>query len=151
MQGHFKIKVIECSTKKILQLVEKENTICKGMYLKIANLLGGDTYGYLRYVQFGLGNLTATVIDEQLQSPLSFYVNAGNISNVNEVPTMAYDEVSFTATLGSTQANGYTIREAGVLSSDLYLLARATFGGLLKTKDKEFHVEWSFKMQPTNE
>lgn len=109
----------------------------------------------IRFGTEGHDESTPTVGEDVLASSeqLGVKLRAGDYGEADEdtdyvLATASYPntgQVAFTASLGSTVANGLDISEVGLFTSG-YMLARKNFGQILKASDFSLEITWTLIM-----
>lgn len=135
--GNFKLSQRHCITGVSEVLVEKHNLVLDGLYEKLISLIGsGTATAYVNRMQFGTGSLTPAVDQTFLQHAIN------PIKTVTPTIDPGNHKVTFTASLLSTEANGFPITEAGLLAGDDTLVCRVTFTARSKTAAYNFDFSW---------
>jgi len=95
--------------------------------------------GGVEKMQFGTGSVAESESDEFLSSPITPVktIESGNISYPSSVTVL------FTTFLLADEANGFPIREAGLLTRDNALAARRTFSVIDKDSDHIVEFAWT--------
>ena len=120
------------------ELVEVANLVVDNAKNIMAHLLGSAAvadWGIAKMV-FGTGTTTPTETDVALEIPIT----------PEKDVTVDYPDttsVRFTATLESTEANGFPVAEAGLYSGSEGMFSRVVFGPLNKTSDFRFVFRWT--------
>lgn len=125
----------------VVETVIRENLILDAMYPQIIQLLGSGGVNYINRMQFGTGSEYSDPSQIILQMPIT------PIKTVVASSIPALYQVSFSAYLESTEANGFSISEAGLLTAGGVLVARTTFAGQAKNSDYQFSFAWTVSLK----
>jgi len=98
---------------------------------------------YVSYMKLGTGTDAETVNDTGLDTAIS------DVSAQQSITTTSLDpsdpDITFTASWGSSDANGNDITEVGLYSDQGDFLARKTFSSFNKTSAFTFQIEWTLR------
>ena len=142
MRGELVITSRHLKTGRCKEILRTPNMVLDLMYEQLINLIsGGDVLAYVNEMQYGTGTLAPAVDQTFLQKPIT---PTKSVSAVVDAPNFT---VTFTATLGATEANGFPIAEAGLLTAGDVLVARATFASQSKTSDYAFDFTWTITLK----
>lgn len=131
--GIFTIRVLDRSGNVIEEATEK-NLIVNAGYNNLARLLGGDvTNRSVNRIGFGEDATAPTEADTALTVPVYKTVTASY---------PATGEVSFAWVLDYSEANGKTIREFGLVSTNNNLFSRKVRSAIDKTSDIRLEGAW---------
>lgn len=125
-KGVFKLLIIEAATGKILEDYEDNNLVVTLGKANTAQLLAGTTSGKkISKIAVGIGTAAPDVADTSLTTPF--------IKNVDGYSFPAANEVLFTWTIGTAEANGLNITEFGLLNDNGDLFARKIRSVIVKS------------------
>lgn len=142
MRGKLTIFSIHKDTGEQKILVEKDNLILNTIYAKLVKLFGGDAASAIDRMQYGTGTDAPQVTDVFLQTPITPIKSVASVIDPSDDFT-----VVFTAYLLATEANGFPISEAGLLTHDGDLVTRITFTATTKTSDYNFGFRWTITVK----
>lgn len=98
---------------------------------------------YISYMKLGTGSDAETVndtdLDQEITPDTTKYIST-NVSLSTTDP-----DVTFTASWGSSDANGSSISEVALYSDQGDFIARKTFSSFSKTSAFTFDVEWTLR------
>lgn len=142
MKGSVVIQVIECSTGKVVQRVEKENLIVDLGKTIASRLLGHDAAyinEYISAIGFGTSNTAAAAGQTTLQTQV-----------LTKAVTASYPtatSVMFSATMLDTEGGTNTFREIGLLSNaTAKLFSRLVIGDIVKSTLYKIQVDWTITL-----
>jgi len=142
MKGELLITSRHLKTGRRKEIMRTNNLVLDQMYEQLIQLIsGGDADAYVNEMQYGTGTLAAAADQTFLQKPIT---PTKAVSVSVDAPNYT---VTFTATLGSSEANGFPIAEAGLLTAGDKLVARATFASQSKTSDYAFDFTWTVTLK----
>ena len=128
----------------ILKRREKlgKNVVVNNAITQMSMLLGGTDMSdrYINRMQFGTGSTSpAAETDTALESAIS------PIKTITSTTYPTVSSVKFQAFLLEDEANGFPIKEAGLLFANTspLLAARKTFAALTKSSDFVFEWNWT--------
>jgi hypothetical protein len=125
-KGVFRLQVIEAATGKVLEDYEDNNLVVTLGKTNTAQLLAGASTGKkISKIAVGTGTATPDVADTSLTTPF--------IKNVDGYSFPSANEVLFTWTIGTTEANGLNITEFGLLNDNGDLFARKIRSVIVKS------------------
>lgn len=125
-KGVFKLQVIEAATGNVLEDYEDNNLVVTLGKANTAQLLAGTTAGKkISKIAVGAGTAAPDVADTSLTTPF--------IKNVDGYSFPAANEVLFTWTIGTAEANGLNITEFGLLNDNGDLFARKIRSVIVKS------------------
>lgn len=141
MRGSLEVAVWKMGPRKLVHKIIRPNLILNQCYVHLQKILAGDDAAnqYANRMQFGTGLAAPTVTDTLLQVP---------IAPTKAITTIAYPSASsvrFDAYLLVGEGNGFPISEAGLMSPNGELIARAVFTPQLKTADYQFEFRWTIQ------
>ncbi len=142
MQGRLGIEVIAVRSKKVERRIETKNLVVNQGYAEINAALAGVLAAthYVSHMSFGTSSGAPTLVDENLGMP---------ITPSKAIATYTYPDVGtpysvvFEAYLLAAEANGFALAEAGLITSENVMIARALFPTLSKDSDHIFHFTWT--------
>lgn len=140
MQGFVEICRIDAKGRRKL-MHAGPNTILDAMYPQILQLLGAGGNKYITKMQFGTGIEPADPSQTVMQLPI---IPAKATSAVVSPSTFS---VEFSAFLEASEANGFTLAEAGLLTYDNILVARTTFVAQPKTSSYQWGIKWTITLK----
>jgi hypothetical protein len=137
--GMFHMDVIDAATGKIIDSYTAHNLVVNLGKLNVCKLLGGDAAGHsLTKISVGTNGtapaLTNTAITGAFTKDIDSVAYSGN------------DIVRFVYTIATTEANGITIQEAGLLNSAGVLFARKQRTPIVKTSAIALQGTWEIKI-----
>jgi len=131
--------IFELTVYKNGQPVEKykdENMIMNIAKEALAKLIGGDGSGKtITKIGFGTNGSGPTPADTTLTNAY--------IKNITSKTYPQVNQVKFTWSLATSEANGKSIREFGLICSDNTLFARKTRGVIEKSNDISLEGSWT--------
>lgn len=134
LKGELFIKIYKKD--KLIDIWKDENLIVNGAKTILAALVSGDGAGtVISKIGFGISNTPANPDDTALTS-----------SYVRNLTGFTYPEagkVSFNFELSTNEANGITIKEFGLITSDNILFSRKVRGGIEKNDDISLEGTWT--------
>lgn len=120
LRGIFRMQCIEHGTGKVLFEMEDNNLVVNTGRTNLVKLMGGDIAGeVVDTIGVGTSNTAATVSDTALTGAFTKALNTGGTSNIYTTNT-----VTFGYQIDTTEANGMTIWEFGLLNTSGVLIAR---------------------------
>lgn len=133
--GIFNLQVLDVKTNKVIDNYTEKNLVVTLGHTNIARLLGGHTDG-LAISKIALGtNGTDPVLTDST-------ITAAFIKNISGVAYPEANSVRFSWEVDSTEANGMTIREFGLLTSANTLCARKVRTDIVKTSAVRLIGTW---------
>lgn len=136
-KGIFQMHVIDRAG-KIIETFQEENMVVLIGKTNLTKLLGGDAAGKaVTQISVGTNGTAATLADAAITSAF--------LKNIDSVSYPDTTSVQFHFTIGYTEANGMTIREAGLILADNTLFARKTRADFAKTSANELQGVWTIK------
>jgi len=141
MNGTLVVEALHVCDRALAWKAKSDNLFVTQGYDQLARLLGNDlpTTRVITQMQFGTGVTVPNAVDTTLQQPITPTKVIAPITYVS-----AY-EVTLEAFLLADEANGFTLFEAGLLTSANVLVARVTHSGVTKTSDFIFHFTWHLR------
>jgi hypothetical protein len=131
--------IFELTVYKNGQPVEEykdENMIMNIAKEALAKLIGGDGSGKtITKIGFGINGSGPTPADTALTNAY--------IKNITSKTYPQVNQVKFTWSLATSEANGKSIREFGLICSDNTLFARKTRGAIEKSNDISLEGSWT--------
>lgn len=120
LRGVFRMQCIEKGTGRVLHEFEDNNLVVTTGKTNMVKLLGGDAAGeVVDTIGVGTSNTAAAVGDTALTGAFTKALNTGGTSNV-----YGANSVRFGYEIETTEANGMTIWEFGLLNTSGILIAR---------------------------
>lgn len=120
LRGIFRMQCVEKGTGKVLFEMEDNNLVVTTGKTNMVKLLGGDAAGELvDTIGVGTSNTAAAVGDTALTGSFTKALNTGGTSNV-----YGANSVTFGYEIETSEANGMTIWEFGLLNTSGILIAR---------------------------
>lgn len=140
--GPATLTIRNVKTGKVEEVDLGNNLYVNSGYYKLLYLLSDDSSGSpASQMVFGTNSTTPSATDNR--STISDAWEAKDITSTS-VDTSSLS-VTFTASLLSTEGNGFPIAEAGLLASDGTLLARRTFSVQNKSNDFVYTINWTLQ------
>lgn len=141
MRGSLEVLKWQMRPRKLIHKIVRPNLILNKCYAHLQQILAGDDAAnqYASHMQFGTGLAAPTVADTVLQVP---------IAPTKVISTIVYPSatsVRFDAYLLVAEGNGFPISEAGLMSPNGELIARAVFTPQNKTADYSFEFRWTLQ------
>lgn len=135
MKGVFRLTAIEAATGRIIEQYEDRNLVVNGGRTAVTRLLGGDvTNRSVTKIAFGTNGTAPAATDTAITG--AFTKALGAVS----YPTIS--SVRWDWTLETSEANGTTIQEFGLLTAGDVLFARKTRQAIVKTVDIRLVGTW---------
>jgi len=120
----------------LIEHYREENMIMNNAKDALAKLIAGDGTGKtITKIGFGTNGNGPTPDDTSLTNPF-----------IKQLSSRSYPQtgqVTFNFTLATTEANGMSIREFGLICSDNTLFARKTRGAIEKSNDISLEGAWT--------
>jgi hypothetical protein len=133
--GMFHVEVIDVSTDQVLETYEEKNLVVTLGKTNITKLLGGDAAGKkISKIAIGTGSVQPAVTDTTLTDIFSKLISGVSYPDSNSV--------LFSWSLETTEGNGLTIREFGLLNDDGVLCARKVRTDIVKTSAVRLVGTW---------
>lgn len=134
-KGFFRIKVIEATTGKVLEDYGDNNLVVTLGKANTAQLLAGAATGKkISKIAVGVGAALPDVSDTALTTPF--------IKNVDGYSFPATNEVLFSWTIETTEANGLSITEFGLMNDSGVLFARKVRSAIIKSSSIKLVGTW---------
>lgn len=141
MKGRVKIFRTHIATGE-KEVIAVNNLVVNQMYNVLLNLFKADPAYHVETMRFGTGIDSTQISWTTLQLPITPSKQvAAAIS-----PSDDY-AVIFTASLGSTEGNGFAISEAGLFTAGGLMVARTVFNARTKTRSYNFGFEWTIDVK----
>lgn len=120
---------------KVLRKVEQNNLVVTLGRTNLTKLLAGDAAGKaVTQISVGTSNTAAALTDTNITNEVS--------KAITGITYPANNVVHFETTLLNADANGLTLREAGLKLSDNTLFARIVYADFVKTSANKLKLEW---------
>jgi len=147
-RGYLTVCATDVQSKKVWTCFEHKNTVLTIGKNAICKSLAGefsDTFDlYVYYMNFGIGGQepdgTPKAVSPSLTELFGTVVAQKPVAAT--IPYASPHTVTFTSVLGSADANGNVINEAGLVLKDDSYFSLLTFGGLTKTSRIELSFSW---------
>ncbi len=137
-EGTFTWKVIEEATGKVVETFSEKNMVVLIGKTNLTKLIGGDAAGKaVTQVSVGTNGTDPALSDNAITSAFT--------KNIDSVSYPDASSVEFNFTILGTEANGMTIREAGLILADNTLFARKTRADFAKTSANKLVGTWIIK------
>lgn len=137
--GMFHVEVIEVDTQKVIESFEEKNLVVTLGKTNLVKLLGGDAAGKkISKIGVGTSSTPPTITDNALTG--SF------IKAISGVTYPDANSVMFSWSLETTEGNGMTIREFGLLNDDNTLCARKVRTDIVKTSAVRLVGTWKISI-----
>jgi hypothetical protein len=134
LKGIFEIKVYKKGS--LIDTYREDNMIMNIAKEALAKLIGGDGSGKtITKIGFGTNGSGPTPEDTTLTNAY--------IKNITSKTYPQVNQVRFTWSLATSEANGKSIREFGLICSDNTLFARKTRGVIEKSDDISLEGSWT--------
>lgn len=134
VRGCFDLRVFKGG--QLIEQYRDDNMIMDMARTALAALIGGDGAGKIvTRIGFGVNGAGPSPDDTTLTAAYTVALSG------HTYPVAG--QIKFTWTLAASQANGKTIKEFGLLSSDNSLFARKTRGGIDKADDISLEGSWT--------
>lgn len=128
-------------------LKEKKNTVLTIGKSILARTLANDLTSlvYVSHMVFGQGGESGNIprVVDPGRSSLFNSITGTQVAVASGWSSDYPTRVTFSASLGSSIANGYVINEAALQLSNGDLFSMITFGGLTKTSSLSFTLNWT--------
>lgn len=135
--GTFDMRVIDRAGNEVERFVENNMVVLIGK-TNLTKLLGGDAAGKaVTQVAVGTNGVSPALSDTNITSAF--------LKAIDSVSYPDTSSVQFHFTIGYTEANGMTIREAGLILADNTLFARKTRADFAKTSANQLTGVWTIK------
>lgn len=133
--GMFHVEVIDALTNERIETYEEKNLVVTLGKTNITKLLGGDAAGKkISKIAIGTNNTAPDVTDTTLTDIVSKAIDSVSYPDANSV--------LFSWSLETTEGNGLTIREFGLLNDDGILCARKVRTDIVKTSAVRLVGTW---------
>ena len=134
LKGIFEIKIYQKG--RLIEEYRDENMIMNVAKEALAKLIGGDGSGKtITKIGFGTNGNGPSPDDTSLTNAY--------IKNITSKSYPQINQVRFNFTLATSEANGKSIREFGLICSDNTLFARKTRGVIEKSDDISLEGSWT--------
>lgn len=140
LTGHFAMKCIEHGTGKVLYEYEDKNLVVTLGKTNLVKLMGGDPAGeVIDTIGVGTSNTAAAPGDTALTGAFTKALNTAGTVNIYTANT-----VKFGYQIDTTEANGTTIWEFGLLNTSGVLIARKVLSAsIAKTSSFAIAGTWT--------
>ena len=136
-EGTFQMNVIDNSGRIIETFIEKNMVVLNGKK-NLTKLLGGSAAGKkVTQISVGTNGTAASLADTNITSAFT--------KNIDSVSYPDDSSVQFAFTIDNSEANGMTIREAGLILEDNTLFARKVRADFAKTSANKLQGLWTIK------
>lgn len=136
--GMFHVDVID-SAGNVIEVYEEKNLVVTLGKTNVTKLLGGDAAGKkISKIAIGTSNTAPAITDTTLTGMFS--------KNITSVSYPDSNSVLFSWTLETTEGNGITIREFGLLNDDGVLCARKVRTDIVKTSAVKLVGSWKISI-----
>lgn len=141
LRGVFKMRCIEHGTGKVLHEFEDNNLVVNTGRTNLVKLMGGDPAGVVvDTIAVGTSNTPASVSDTSLTGAFTKALNTG----VGQANSYTTNTVTFEYQIDTTEANGMTIWEFGLMTGTGILIARKVLSAsIAKTSSFAITGTWT--------
>lgn len=137
--GMFHVEVIDVKSEKVVETYEEKNLIVTLGKTNITKLLGGDTAGKkISKIAIGTDGTAPAITDTGLTGMFSKLISGVSYPDANSV--------LFSWSLETSEGNGMTIREFGLLNENNVLCARKVRTDIVKTADVRLVGTWKISI-----
>ncbi|MBL7718970.1 MAG: hypothetical protein JNL72_09050 [Flavipsychrobacter sp.] len=134
-KGFFRVQIIETATGNILEDYEDNNLVVTLGKANTAQLLAGAATGKkINKIAVGIGTTPPDVADTALTTPFIKNIDGYSFPNTNEV--------LFSWTIETTEANGLSITEFGLMNDSGVLFARKIRSAIIKSSSIKLVGTW---------
>lgn len=134
-KGLFSVQIIEADSGNILEDYEDNNLVVTLGKANTAQLLAGAATGKkINKIAVGIGTTPPDVADMALTTPFIKNVDGYSFPNTNEV--------LFSWTIETTEANGLSITEFGLMNDSGVLFARKIRSAIIKSSSIKLVGTW---------
>ena len=135
--GTFEMLAIDLDGKVVERFIEQNMVVLNGK-TNLTKLIGGDAAGKaVTQIAVGTNGTDPSLSDTNITSAF--------LKAIDSVSYPDSTSVQFHFTIGNSEANGMTIREAGLILADNTLFARKTRADFAKTSANQLHGLWTIK------
>lgn len=136
-EGTFQLQVIDRNGKVVETFIEKNMVVLNGK-TNLTKLLGGSAAGKkVTQISVGTNGTAPTLADTNITSAFT--------KNIDSVSYPDASSVQFAFTIDNAEANGMTIREAGLILEDNTMFARKVRADFAKTSANKLQGLWTIK------
>ena len=136
MRGNVRLEIRKAG--KLIEVDEEHNLIVTAGRTKLAKMLGGDYTGHITHIGVGTGSTTAADGDIGLTNTVKLAVSSVEYSSA---------KVTFNFEIGTSDANGLSIREFGLFFADGTIFSRRTRKSVIgKENDIQISGYWEIYM-----
>lgn len=137
--GNFYMNVIDVATGNIIDRYEGKNLVVNTGLLNVCRLLGGDASAHaLTTIKVGTSATPPAMTDTSITGAFS--------KAIDSVAYVGNNIVQFIYSIDGTEANGITIREAGLFNSAGVMFARKQRDPILKTSAIALQGVWEIQL-----
>ncbi len=134
-KGLFSVQIIEAKSGNILEHYEDNNLVVTLGKANTAQLLAGAATGKkINKIAVGIGTTPPDVADTALTTPFIKNIDGYSFPNANEV--------LFSWTIETTEANGLSITEFGLMNDSGILFARKIRSAIIKSSSIKLVGTW---------
>ncbi len=135
--GTFEMFVIDLDGNVVESFIEQNMVVLIGK-TNLAKLIGGDVAGKaVTQIAVGTNGTAPSLSDTNITSAF--------LKAIDSVSYPDSTSVQFHFTIGNSEANGMTIREAGLILADNTLFARKVRADFAKTSANQLQGLWTIK------
>ena len=137
--GHFLMEVIDVVTGEVIDRYEANNLVVNSGLLNVTRLLGGDPAGSkLTHISVGTNGAPPALTDTAITGAFS--------KAIDSVAYVGNNIVQYIYSIGSSEANGMTIQEAGLFNNSGVLFARKQRSPIVKTSAVALQGIWTIQI-----